>query len=146
MGAETIVPVFLDPVTFPQATRKTRRMDGILLRTLNILMDETVRNDFKMSRLINIGIKVRDELLDMFAHDPRSYQKIKDLFQREEYLPLLSPTRRVISLVPGLRPDESLTDNIFRFEPARMKRWIGLGEVKAREVILKAPFSKSMDG
>jgi len=141
LGAETIIPVFLDPRAFPESAGRLRRMDRIFLRTLNIFTDETLRNDDKMARLVNSGIRLRNELSDLFAHDPWSSRKLEELFRRPEFASLLSPRRRLLRLVLDLRPDEPLTENAFKFDPERMQRWMKLGEAKAGEVISQDPFA-----
>ncbi len=70
LGAETIMPIFLDPEEFSRTRSRFRRMDKILLRTLAILVDEAGRNDFAMAKLINIGSQTKQEILSAFAQDP----------------------------------------------------------------------------
>jgi predicted acylesterase/phospholipase RssA len=140
-GAETIVPIFLDPEEFPQTNSRFRRMDKILLRTLSILVDETGRNDFAMANLINIGIQAKEEILAAFSQDHAALQKIKNVFDSEKYQALFGPQMRLITIIAGLKPDEPLTEDSLTFDPAKMKSWVDRGEKKAQEVIQETPFT-----
>jgi NTE family protein len=141
VGAETIVPIFLDPEAFPKTQNRFRRMDKILLRTLSILVDETGRNDFAMAHLINIGIQAKEEILAAFGHDNAALKKLKKIFEAEKYQELFGTEKRLITLIKGLRPDEALTEDSLTFDPVKMKAWVDLGEQKAQEVIQTSPFS-----
>jgi NTE family protein len=141
LGAESIVPVFLDPEEFPQTKSRFRRLDKILLRTLSILVDETARNDFAMANLINIGIQAKEEILSAFSQNQAALRKLQKIFKAEKYQALYGPEKRLIAITTGLKPDEPLTEDSLTFDPAKMKAWIDLGEQKAREVIHTSPFS-----
>jgi NTE family protein len=141
LGAESIVPIFLDPEEFPQTKSRFRRMDKILLRTLSILVDETGRNDFAMAHLINIGIQAKEEILSTFSQDQAALRKLQKVFKAEKYQALYGPKKRLIAIITGLKPDEPLTEDSLTFDPVKMKAWVDLGEQKAREVIQTSPFS-----
>jgi predicted acylesterase/phospholipase RssA len=140
LGAETIVPIFLDPEEFGKTTSRFRRMDKTLLRTLAILVDETGKNDFAMANLINIGVQAKQELLDAFTDDPASLQKLNDVFDKEEFGALFGPEKRLIKIITGLRPDVSLTEDSLTFDPSKMGMWVNLGEQKAGQILQESPF------
>lgn len=141
LGAESIVPIFLDPEEFPQTKSRFRRMDKILLRTLSILVDETGRNDFAMANLINIGIQAKEEILSAFSQDQAALRKLQKIFKAEKYQALYGLKKRLISIITGLKPNEPLTEDSLTFDPVKMKAWVDLGEQKAREIIQTSPFS-----
>lgn len=140
LGAETIVPIFLDPEEFSKTRSRFRRMDKILLRTLAILVDEAGRNDFAMANLINIGSQTKQEILSAFAQDPTALQKLQAIFEREEFQALFGSEKRLVKIITGLRPDEPLTEDSLTFDPAKMRLWVNLGEQKAGEIIHQSPF------
>ncbi len=140
LGAETIVPVSLDPESFSQTRSRFRRMDKTLLRTLAILVDEAGRNDFAMAKLINIGIQAKEQILSAFAQDPSALEKLQALFNREEFQALFGPEKRLVRIITGLRPDEPLTEDSLTFDPVKMRTWVDWGELKARDVIQESPF------
>ncbi len=139
LGAERILPIFLDPDKFPISTNRFKRLDKILLRTLSILVDETGRNDFQLANLINIGIRAKADLLHEFAGDAGALQKIQAVFNKAEYGSLFD--KKVIELTDRLRPNNRLTENSLEFNPASMQQWVTLGEQKAEEVITTDPFA-----
>ena len=141
LGAETIVPIFLDPEEFPKTQSRFRRMDKILLRTLAILVDETGRNDFAMANLINIGIQAKEEILSDFAQNQAALKKLKKVFNAAKYKALFGPKKRLIEIITGLKPDEPLTEDSLTFDPVKMKTWVDLGEQKARDVMQSSPFT-----
>jgi len=140
LGAETILPIFLDPEEFSQTRSRFRRMDKILLRTLAILVDEAGRNDFAMAKLINIGSQAKQEILSAFAQDPTALQRLQAVFDKEEFQALFGSEKRLVEIITGLRPDEPLTEDSLTFDPAKMRLWVNLGEQKAGEIILQSPF------
>ncbi len=140
LGAETILPIFLDPEEFSKTRSRFRRMDKILLRTLAILVDEAGRNDFAMAKLINIGSQTKQEILSAFAQNPTALQKLQAIFEREEFQALFGSEKRLVKIITGLRPDEPLTEDSLTFDPAKMRLWVNLGEQKAGEIILQSPF------
>jgi len=140
LGAETIVPIFLDPEKFSGTRSRFRRMDKILLRTLSILVDEAGRNDFAMANLINIGIQAKKEIFDLFEGDSNALKKLRAVFNKEEFQSLFGSEKRLIKIITGLRPDEPLTEDSLTFDPAKMRMWVDWGEQKAREIIQESPF------
>lgn len=140
LGAETIVPIFLDPEQFPESRSRFKRLDKILLRTVAVLVDETGKNDFKVAQLINIAIQAKEEILKALEDDPVALQKVKRVFNRNKYRPLYGSEKRVIEIITGLRPDEELTEDSLTFDPAEMSKWMRKGEKKAEAVIKKSPF------
>lgn len=140
LGAETIVPIFLDPEQFSSSQGKFKRMDKVLLRTLDIMKDETGRNDYEMANLINIGIQAKQELFKVFTGDPDALKKLKKVFHKKEFSPLFGPEKRLIKIITGLRPDKPLTEDSLTFDPNKMSRWVQWGEQKAREILKESPF------
>jgi predicted acylesterase/phospholipase RssA len=140
LGAEAIVPIFLDPEEFPVARDPLERIDKILLRTLSILVDEAGRNDYEMASLVNIAVRARGEILDAFSADADSLRRIKSILDKEEFRPLFGVEKRLVHVIMGVRPDGPLTDDSLEFDPQQMAGWLAMGEEKAREVILQNPF------
>ncbi len=141
LGAESIIPIFLDPEEFSQTKSRFRRMDKILLRTLSILVDETGRNDFAMANLINVGIQAKEEILSAFSQDQATLRKLQKVFKAEKYQALYGPKKRLIAIITGLKPDEPLTEDSLTFDPVKMQLWVDLGEQKAQEVFQASPFA-----
>jgi predicted acylesterase/phospholipase RssA len=140
LGAETIVPIFLDPERLSETRSRFRRMDKILLRTLAILVDETGRNDFAMANVINIGVQAKQEILNAFSRDAAALEKLQKVFNKDAYRALFGPEKRLVKIITGLRPDQPLTEDSLTFDPAKMSLWVDWGEKKAREVIQESPF------
>jgi NTE family protein len=140
LGAETIVPIMLNSGRIPPSQSRFRRLDKVLLRTLAIMLDETGTNDLQMANWINLAIRARREILHSLRGRPRCRKKIQEIFDKEEYGELFGPEKRLVRIIDGLRPDRALTDNSMRFDPELMKRWILLGEQKARSVLVSSPF------
>ena len=141
LGAETIVPVFLSPERYAKTTRRFSSIDKILLKTLDILVDEAERNDFEMASLINIAIRARREILSVLENHAEARQKVEDTLHRPEFQDLFGPEKRLINIITGLRPDGPLTEDSLTFEPTKMRMWMDWGEQKAREVIKESPFA-----
>lgn len=139
-GAETILPIFLDPEEFSKTRSRFRRMDKILLRTLSILVDEAGKNDFDMANLINIGIMAKQEILAKFAGDTAALRKLRAVFNEKEFQALFGSEKRLVKIITGLRPDEPLTEDSLSFDPAKMRVWVDWGEKKAGKIIQESPF------
>jgi predicted acylesterase/phospholipase RssA len=140
LGAETIVPIFLDPEKFPESQDEFKRMDKVLLRTLDIMKDETLRNDYEMAHLINIGVQAKQEILDTFADDPSALKKLRKVFNKKEFGPLFGSEKRLIKIIKGLRPDKLLTEDSLTFDHIEMSRWVEWGEQKAKGILKVSPF------
>jgi len=140
LGAEIIVPIFLGPEAFASTDNLFKRMDKILLRTLDILVDESWRNDLDMAELINIGFRAKQDLFSAFSNDQLTLNKIKNVFNKTEYEDLFGEKKRLIQIVTGLRPDANLTHDSLAFNPVIMKQWVDMGEQKAVQVIKTSPF------
>lgn len=141
LGAETIIPIFLDPEEFSKTQSKFRRMDKVLLRTLSILVDEAGRNDFAMAKLVNIGIRAKEEILAEFAQNQAALGKLQAVFDKQEFQDLFGSEKRLVKVISGLRPDEPLTEDSLTFDPVKMRSWVEKGEQKAREIIPQSPFA-----
>ncbi len=140
LGAETIVPIFLDAREFSQSESRFHRVDKVLLRTLSIMLDETGTNDVEMANLVNIAIRAKKEILAALGKRPVCRRRIERILAREEYRDLFGRQKHLVKIVDGLRPDRALTDDALHFDPHTMRRWIELGEQKAREVVGESPF------
>jgi NTE family protein len=140
LGAETIVPIFLDPEKFSESKSKFKRIDKILFRTLNIMKDETLRNDYEMASLINIGIQAKEEVFDTFTEDPVALERLKKVFDKEAFRPLFGPEKRLVKIITDLRPDMPLTEDSLAFDPHEMSRWVDWGEEKAKKILKESPF------
>jgi NTE family protein len=140
LGAEVILPIFLDPPKFNETRSKFRRIDKVLLRTLEILVDEAGRNDLDMANMVNFGIKAKNEILELLKDHPDDLQKVKRIFERPEYKELFGEENRLIEIIKGLRPSINLTDDSLTFEPSKMRYWLKWGEEKAESIIGENPF------
>jgi predicted acylesterase/phospholipase RssA len=140
LGAEMIVPIFLGPEAFGSTNSLFKRMDKILLRTLDILVDESWRNDLDMAELINIGFRTKQDLFSIFSNDQLALNKIKNVFNKKEYEDLYGAEKRLIKIITGLRPDANLTHDSLTFDPVQMQSWVDLGAQKAKTIIQQSPF------
>jgi len=141
LGAELIVPIFLDAEPFRRSEDRFRRVDRILYRTLEMMLDETGRNDFEMARMVNLGIRAREKVMDACSGNPGLRRAVERIFADPEYRDLFGQDKRLVEIVDGLRPQEPLTDDPLRFDPAEMRRWVELGAARAREVVTRSPFA-----
>lgn len=137
--ATRILPIFLDPLAYPESDDPFKRLDRILLRTLSILVDEAGRNDFKIAGHINTALRARQDLETTFAADPVSLGKIRAVFARSDYAGLYGD-KKVIDIIDTLRPSVMLTDNSLTFDPAKMTEWLRQGEQVAGRQVLSSPF------
>ncbi len=141
LGAETIVPIYLDPGGVSPLTTPLSRADQILRRTIAILWDETRHNDLEMANQVCIAVQVRRALRDAFRGNPAALEEIETILGRDEFASLFGGMCRVEKIVRGLRPKARLTDNSLRFDPADMVRWMRDGEETARRVVTESPFA-----
>ncbi len=141
LGAETIVPIFLHPDSMDESRDPFERINIVLQRTLLIMMDETLRNDYEIAKLINLGIQAKNDVLNLEGLPIGVRKELKRIFEKEEYSALFGNAKRLIRMVTGIRPDFTLTDQPLTFDPALMKEWIELGEKKADETVLSNPFT-----
>ena len=140
LGAELIVPVYVDPGEMPYAPSRFRRMDQVLLRTISIFLDETRQNDSEMANLAAIASKVKNELLNALKDDSSALSKVEEILSRPEYERLFGRGRNLQRIQEGLRPDKPLGNDLLSFRPAKMSEWIKLGKDKAEEVLRVSPF------
>jgi NTE family protein len=138
LGAEVIIPISLEPAQYAQSYDRFSRIDKILLRTLSILVDESVRNDAEQAKLINIGVQARKDLVAAFRGSPAALTKINKILNKPAYADLFG--KRLLTIVEGLRPDDSLTEDSLAFDPPSMRLWIEQGEAKARQIVRSNPF------
>jgi hypothetical protein len=130
----------LDADRIPPSESRFRRLDKVLFRTLEIMLDETGENDLEMAKRINTAILAKGEILRVLAARPRCRKKIQAILDKPDYADLFGSEKRLVRIIDGVRPDQALTDNPMRFDPQLMKRWIELGEQKARSVLTTNPF------
>lgn len=135
-GVDTIVPIFLDPETFPSTPQRFRRMDRTLLRTFSILVDEAGRNDLKFAQLINQAVRAKEVLLGEFSGEDA--QKIAQVLARPEFSSLFG--KSLVRIIDGLRPDKRLTENSLEFDPSQMRHWVALGRAKVDRIVQSSPF------
>ncbi len=140
LGAETIVPIYLDPGGVSPLTTPLSRADQILRRTIAILWDETRHNDLEMANQVCIASQVRRAFRDAFRENPPALEKIEAILGRDAFTSLFGGMCRVETIVKGLRPKARLTDNSLRFDPADMVRWMRDGEATAQQVVTESPF------
>jgi predicted acylesterase/phospholipase RssA len=138
-GAETIIPIMLDPLAPPPAV-PLGRLDRVLVRTIALLMHETGRNDLERVGSFAAAGRVREELRAAFADDPRALRRLDGVFERPSNRPYYGRANRLVTLVEGLRPDVPLTTDMLRFDPALMRAWMEAGARKAAEIIRVSPF------
>lgn len=136
LGATKIVPIFLDPEKFPETSDSFKNVYKIMLRTIEILVDETGRNDFEVAQQINLAIQAKERMLRAFEGDPGALAKLNQIFQEFESL----FGKRLIEIIPGLRPDKVLTEDALEFVPEEMKEWVRMGFEKAKAIIDHSPF------
>lgn len=139
MGAEKIIPIFLDPENLDEI-KPVKRIDKVLLRSVEILVDEGGKNDYKMAKLINSAIQIKNDLLQTFSEDADTKKKIQAIFKKEKYKELVGPEKMVLDIIKGLRPDKGLTGNSLEFNPEEMKKWMEMGKEKGEKIIVKSPF------
>lgn len=139
-GAETIVPIFLHPDSMDPSDDPFKRIDKILQRTLTIMMDETLHNDYEMTKLLNLGTKLRSDILNAVGRKQSIKKRLEEIFAREEYARLVGKDNGLVSIVEGIRPDFTLTEDSLKLDPALMRSWVKLGYKKAEEVVSTTPF------
>jgi predicted acylesterase/phospholipase RssA len=139
LGAETIVPIMLDPDDPPPAV-PLGRLDRVLVRTIALLLHETGRNDLAQAEGLAAAGRVRRELAAAFADDPAALARIESVLERPANRPWFGRANRLANVVEGLRPDAPLTTDVLRFDPAEMRAWMEAGARKAAEVVRTSPF------
>ncbi len=140
LGAEAILPIVLNPETVQVSEERFRRLDKVLYRTLDIMIDENCRNDLQIAVLINLASRARRDVMKALKFRPLLRKKIDAVLDNHSYRRLYSGDKRFTDIIEGLRPDQELTDNSLRFDPAQMKRWMEMGEEKAGRVLKASPF------
>lgn len=140
LGAETIVPIMLDPPAPPPAM-PLGRLDRVLVRTIALLMHETGRNDLERAESLAAAGRVRAELRAAFAHDPAALRRLDRVFDRPANRAYFGRENRLATVVEGLHPDAPLTTDMLRFDPVLMRTWMEAGARKAEEVVLESPFA-----
>ena len=140
LGAESVVPIFLDPDILEPSRDNFNKLTKILQRTMSIMIDETKQNDYEIAHLLNLGARTKAEILAILGANTGLQRQIKAVFERDENRELFGEDRRVVRMIDGLRPDWLLTDAPLSCDPALMKSWMELGERKANEIITVDPF------
>ena len=142
LGAERIIPIFLDPEEMEKTETDYRNIKEIALRTVVICMDEIIRNDFQQAKYLQNAAAFKKELWEKLGRSRRNRKKLKELCENEEFSELFGPGRVVIDILDGLRPDQLMTYDMLTFDPETMRRWLAWGEEKAGEVVIKNPFAE----
>jgi NTE family protein len=140
-GAESILPIMLDPVASPRSVAPLGRLDRVLVRAIAILMHETGVNDLERAESFAAAGRVREELLAAFAEDPSALRRLEGVFEKPANRGFFGRGNRLVTVVTGLRPDAPLTDDVLSFVPALMREWMAAGARKAEEVIERSPFT-----
>ncbi len=140
LGAQTVVPIFLDPEVMGRSESDFRRIDKVLLRAIGILVDETMRNDYQLAHLVSLGVAAREEIAAALAGNDAALSAVRAVLARREYRELFGADKQVSRIVPGLRPERCLTHQLLRFDPLQMKQWMAWGYRRAAEVLPESPF------
>jgi predicted patatin/cPLA2 family phospholipase len=138
LGAETIIPILLDPPEMATTTSRFGNQYEVLLRTIEILADEVGNGDCREADLLCRAGKARDRILKALAWNPLAMKRVRNVFAQPEFRPLFDHSLRAI--ISGVRPEESMTDKALTFDPVRMREWMEWGRRKSREVITSSPF------
>ena len=141
LGAERIVPIFLDPEKMEETETDYKNIREVALRTVMICMDEIIRNDFLQAKYLQSATAFKNELWARLGRSRRARRKLEELCESEEFSELFGTGTRVIDIVDGLRPDKLMTYDMLTFEPESMRRWLQWGEDKAEEVLTANPFA-----
>ena len=141
LGAERILPIFLDPEKMEETETDYRNIRDVALRTVMICLDETVRNDYLQAKYLQKATAFRKKL-ELRLSGSRHAQKIlAELCESSEFSELFGKGKQVVDILEGVRPDETMTNDMLVFDPESMRRWLHLGEKKADEIIVADPFS-----
>jgi len=138
MQAEVLLPIYLDPEVFPEIEAEPRRVDRIMMRTIDIMTDEALRNDVRFATQINTALRARRELESEFPEGTAAGDKIRAILGRPDCADLFG--RRLVDIIDGVRPDGKLTDNSLVFKPEEMSDWMRQGREKAEAVLRDSPF------
>lgn len=141
MGAHVIVPIFLDPRRLPPATKPLSRMDRVLFRAVAIMLDEILLNDYEMAAMVQRGVKLRQTLRKEFRWRPGIRRRIEKILADPELEPLIGESKRLIRIVPGIRPSAPITDDGLKFDPAQMRLWMEQGALAAEIAVKESPFT-----
>jgi hypothetical protein len=140
LGAERIVPIFLDPEKLETSESEYKGIKEVALRTVMICMDEIVRNDYLQAKYLQCATSLKSALYDKVGRSGRVRKKLKEVFDSEEFRELFGS--QVVEILDGLRPDKVMTYDMLTFEPDSMRRWLRWGEEKAGEVFTESPFQR----
>jgi NTE family protein len=135
-GATHIISVILSPDSGdrePVRKEFTGSMD-ILKRTLELLTDEIVDNDFKVATLYSEAIRY----LDHIKTNAKERLGLTDSQVRKLFTGLENPFqgKRVVEITT-IRPDEELMESSLSFDPDKMREMVDRGYEKAKEVVKK---------
>lgn len=149
LGAEVVVPVYLDPEGIGEPTDPLDRVDEIVVRSVMILVNEIGRNDVEIPRLQSIGVEIRERLkaIENTASKLVGTGRVRALRARIDSLlndprlaPLLGEHLRVRRIVDGVRPAYPLGHDALKFRPEQMRQWLSHGTEVSRRVFLESPF------
>jgi predicted acylesterase/phospholipase RssA len=140
LGAEVVVPVMLDPAMLPPPRHDLSRLDRVLFRSVAIMLDEILVNDYEQARTIQRAVRMRESLRKSFGRWPWQRRRLERILRDPEFAPLVGESRQLRRIVAGIRPPGPMTDDALRFEPERMRAWIEQGAELARTVLERSPF------
>lgn len=140
-GAELIVPIYLDPEYLPIAEKPLLRLDRVLFRSVAIMLDEILRNDVQQALTVQAGVHLRERLLAAFGRWPWQRHRLKRVIDDPAFADLIGSHRRLRSVLPGIRPQQTMTDEPLKFEPEQMRRWMEQGASQARATVTESPFT-----
>jgi NTE family protein len=149
LGAEVIVPIYLEPVAIGEPAEPPTKLEAIIMRAITILVNEVGRNDVEIPRLQSVGVQMRDRLQSirelvgrmMPTRRTRALRaEIDRLLNDPALSPLLSERLRVRRIVDGVRPAYQLGQDALQFHPEEMRRWMTHGREVSRQVLADPPF------
>ena len=141
LGAERIIPIFLDPEKLEETETEYKNMKEVALRTVMICMDEIIRNDYLQARYLQNAAQFKKKLWDEVGRSRRTRKRLEKLCESEEFSEFFGSGTRIVDILDGLRPDKLMTYDMLTFKPESMRRWLQWGEDKAEEVLTTNPFA-----
>ena len=150
LGAEVIVPVYLDPETIGEPTEPLTRVEAIIMRSIIILVNEVGRNDVEIPRLQSYGVEIRERLkaIEQMAAKMTRTRRSRELQSEIARLladpglsPLLGERLRIRRIIDGVRPEYHLGDNGLKFHPRQMQQWLRHGTEVSQKVFVDSPFA-----
>ena len=139
LGAETVLPIFLDPIKMKYSGSRYDKLGKIIQRALAISMDEIARNDYELARLYNIAVIARETILS--SVNRRARKRLAGMFATEPFVDLFGHHRRLVQIIEGIRPERCITEDLLSFDPEKMNEWLLWGEERAGKAVTNSPFT-----